>query len=67
MPLTNLYYCLKDIANLAHECAEGEEQLVESVASRRLGRKVETMISTIDETLADLEQQYIGSSQNELP
>lgn len=47
------------MADLAQECAEGEEQLAESVASQRLGRRVEAMLDTINKTLGDIEQEYI--------
>ena len=47
------------MADLAQECAEGEAQLAESVASQRLGRRVEAMLDTINKTLGDIEQEYI--------
>ncbi|XP_019852441.1 PREDICTED: LETM1 and EF-hand domain-containing protein 1, mitochondrial-like [Amphimedon queenslandica] len=57
-------YC-EDIADLAQECKEGEEQLAESVASRRLGRKVESMLGTIDQRLEVLEKDYVTSTSEE--
>ena len=50
------------MADLAQDCAEGEEQLAEPVASKRLGRGVEAMSNTINKTLGDIEQEYIPNN-----
>lgn len=55
----------QDIADLAQECKEGEEQIAESVASRRLGRKVESMLGAIDQRLGVLEKDYVTNTSEE--
>ena len=45
---------------MALECSDGEERLEESVASERLGRKVEVMLDAVDTTLNDLERDFVS-------
>ena len=49
---------------MAELAEEAREELTESKASVRLGKKVEALISQIDGTLSQLEKDYIaGGSQ----
>lgn len=54
----------QDIADLALECSEGEDELQESVASKRLGRKVESIIDQLDSTLGHLEKDFVSTKAN---
>ena len=38
--------------------------MTESVASRRLGQKVEGMLNTIDQSLGVLERDYVSGTNN---
>jgi LETM1 and EF-hand domain-containing protein 1 len=55
---------IEDVADLASECAESEEQLIESVASKRIGHKVESMLTAVNKALSDLEHDYILHGNN---
>lgn len=54
----------QDIEDLALECSDGDETLQESVASKRLGRKVESIIDVLDSTLSNLEKDFVYSKTN---
>lgn len=56
----------QDVAELAEECRGAEEELTESKASARLGKKVEAMISRLDSTLLQLEKDYIADGSQGL-
>ena len=47
------------MAELAEECAKVHEELSESKGSALLGKKVDVMISKLDETLRALEKGYV--------
>ena len=49
----------QDVAELAEECAKVHEELSESKGSARLGKRVDTMIHRLDETLRGLERDYV--------
>ena len=53
----------QDIADLALECSEGDEKLEESLASERLGRKVEAMLDAVDTTLGNLERDFVSHQE----
>ena len=56
---------IQDIADLAQECSEGEEKLEESIASERLGRRVEAMLSKVDKTLSNLERDFVTRDEGD--
>lgn len=56
-------YCVQDVAELAEECVAAEEELAESKASARLGKRVEAMISRLDSTLLQLEDYIADGSR----
>ena len=49
----------QDVEDLAKEC---EDELRESKASARLGRKVDAMISRLDQALQQLEDDLVSTS-----
>ena len=56
-------YC-EDVADLAVECRD--EELKESKGSARLGRRVESMISKIDQAVQRLDRDFVSSSDGSL-
>ena len=56
-------YC-EDVADLAVECRD--EELKESKGSARLGRRVESMISKIDQAVQRLDRDFVSSSNGAL-
>ncbi len=54
----------QDVADLAVECTD--EELQESKASARLGRRVEAMISKVDMTLQTLQSDFVSSGDSAL-
>ena len=57
---------VQDVAVLAEECAAADEELTESKGSARLGKRVEAMISRLDDTLQQLENDYIADGSQGL-
>jgi LETM1 and EF-hand domain-containing protein 1 len=54
----------EDVAELVEKSVGADEEITESKASVRLGKKVEAMISRLDSTLGQLEKDYVaGDSQ----
>ena len=50
---------VQDVEDLAKEC---EDELQESKASARLGRKVDAMIGKLDQALQELEDDLVSTS-----
>lgn len=50
---------------MAEECGEGEEQLAESVASKRLGKRVDAILNTINHKLTAIERDYVRGSDGD--
>jgi len=48
------------VADLAEEC---RDEVVESKGSVRLGKKVESIISQIDQTVSQLEAELVGDTK----
>lgn len=57
---------VKDVAELVEECQDTHETLTESKASVRLGKKVEGLISQVDQTLWQLEKDYVAGDSVDL-
>ena len=54
----------QDVADLAVECKD--EELKESKGSARLGRKVDALISKIDQTILQLESGFVTEGNGAL-
>ena len=56
---THTHTHTQDVEDLAKEC---EDELQESKASARLGRKVDAMIGRLDQALQELEDDLVSTS-----
>ena len=56
----SVWVWLQDVADLAEEC---HDEVVESKGSVRLGRRVESIISQIDQTISQLEGELVGETR----